>query len=628
MNGMGQIATLADRLSTMSDQMLPQLAQQYKDDAITLSLILNEKNRRDRVRQTAQANPQQAMQQPKVNDQVVASMQPQQLPEDVGIGTLPTPNIDNMAAGGLVAFADGGDVERYNSKGSIPGGLEMAADYATVPAEIAAAGVPVMVYRQAADVAARMGTSVGAILKSMGYEVGAATGRGAVQVGKAALSAPGAAILAGGIPATKFATQTMAANPKLREAYTENEMLSAMDPDAAMAAAILNNAAPEKNGQQSTIVRNTPANVDDPSNLSGMDRRLLNPAVSGPMPRIGAADAQGNKAPPRTTAVARPSADNAGISSLTKQSAGPSIFSPEGIKQAYGQFSGDNDYRVGEMRNQLVGMNATNQQQAEERLADERKRQAAEGDVYKGRGERIAAREAALGKQGEENKGLAFLNAGLAIMSSRGPLGEAIGKGARVGTEQYAAGIEKLRIAQERLEDAKDRTEELRLNRSDMNRRDIRQLERERDQAVLQGQQALFGFTKDMYGMDRDTTSKMFSSYMQGQLTQYTEGEQTKRTNAQIAATKAANAPALALWNAAMQKAGGDAFKATQLMSDATADRSVMPLVKLLVEENSKRENRGQDPMTMGDLLDQMARAQSALRPTSSLPKGAEVAPR
>lgn len=543
MNGMGQIATLADRLSTMSDQMLPQLAQQYKDDAITLSLILNEKNRRDRVRQTAQANPQQALQQPKVNDQVVASMQPQQLPENVGIGTLPTPNIDNMAAGGLVAFADGGDVERYNSQGSVPGGWEMAADYATVPAEIAAAGVPVMAYRQAADVAARMGTSVGAILKSMGYEVGAATGRGAVHVGKAALSAPAAMILAGGIPATKFATQTMAANPKLREAYTENEMLSAMDPDAAIAAAILNNAAPEKNGQQSTIVRNTPANVDDPSNLSGMDRRLLNPAVSGPMPRIGAADAQGNKTPLRTTANdgGKRAADrtNTAISSLAKPGQGADVFSVEGLKNIQNQLSGDSAYQVGEMRNQIVGMNAEDERQAEERLAAERKRQTEEGDVYKGRGERIAAREAALGKQGEENKGLAFLNAGLAIMASRGPVGEAIGKGAQIGTAQYASGIEKLRIAQERLEEAKDRTEELRLNRSDMNQKEIRTLERERDQAVLRGKKALYDFASNRYNLDRATTDKLVSSLISANTTKYAADTQAGATlgAAQIRAT-------------------------------------------------------------------------------------------
>ena len=100
MGNMGEIATLTDRLAMMPDQMLPRLAQQYKGDAITLSLILGEKNRRDRVRNA----PKMAAQaQPKVNDQIVAGMQAQ-LPEDVGIGALPAPNMARMADGGITGY--------------------------------------------------------------------------------------------------------------------------------------------------------------------------------------------------------------------------------------------------------------------------------------------------------------------------------------------------------------------------------------------------------------------------------------------------------------------------------------------------------------------------------------------
>lgn len=102
---MGDVAALTDRLALMPDQMLPRLAQQYKGDAITLSLILGEKQRRDHVRNSVKT--QAAAQQPKVNDQIVASMQPQQLPEDVGIGTLSAPNIARMADGGIAGYADG-----------------------------------------------------------------------------------------------------------------------------------------------------------------------------------------------------------------------------------------------------------------------------------------------------------------------------------------------------------------------------------------------------------------------------------------------------------------------------------------------------------------------------------------
>ena len=50
MGNMGEIATLTDKLALMPDNQLPRLAQQYKGDAITLSLILGEKNRRERLR--------------------------------------------------------------------------------------------------------------------------------------------------------------------------------------------------------------------------------------------------------------------------------------------------------------------------------------------------------------------------------------------------------------------------------------------------------------------------------------------------------------------------------------------------------------------------------------------------
>jgi len=112
---MTDASTLADRLAMMPDQMLPRLAQQYKTDAITLSLILGEKNRRDRVRQSIQAQAG-GQPQPKVNDQIVASMQ-QPAP---GIAGLPAPTMQGMADGGIAGYADGGEVEGYAGGGSIP----------------------------------------------------------------------------------------------------------------------------------------------------------------------------------------------------------------------------------------------------------------------------------------------------------------------------------------------------------------------------------------------------------------------------------------------------------------------------------------------------------------------------
>lgn len=92
----------------MPDQALQQYAQMHKNDPYTVSLALAESNRRKEMRTGAQG--QQGMApQPKVVDQNIASMA-SPMPEDVGIGTLPAPNMENFAEGGIVAFAKGDQV--------------------------------------------------------------------------------------------------------------------------------------------------------------------------------------------------------------------------------------------------------------------------------------------------------------------------------------------------------------------------------------------------------------------------------------------------------------------------------------------------------------------------------------
>jgi hypothetical protein len=101
------------------DSALQQYAMLHKNDPYITSLALAESNRRKDIRAGAQM---QAPQQPKVVDQAIqgmASVDPMgnymgsPLPETVGIGQLPAKNIAKMAGGGIVAFADGGDVNPY-----------------------------------------------------------------------------------------------------------------------------------------------------------------------------------------------------------------------------------------------------------------------------------------------------------------------------------------------------------------------------------------------------------------------------------------------------------------------------------------------------------------------------------
>ena len=105
---------ITSMLAKMPDPQLQQYAQMHKNDPYIMALAMSESNRRKEVRAV---KPPMA-EQPKVVDQEIAQMGPQQLPEDQGIGQLPAGNM-NFANGGIIAFADGGDVERYQSQGLV-----------------------------------------------------------------------------------------------------------------------------------------------------------------------------------------------------------------------------------------------------------------------------------------------------------------------------------------------------------------------------------------------------------------------------------------------------------------------------------------------------------------------------
>lgn len=105
---------ITSTLAKLPDAQLQQYAQMHKSDPYIMALAMSEANRRKELRSASQAQP--AQEQPKVVDQEIASMVEQSLPEEQGIGQIPVGNMD-FAGGGIVAFADGGDVERYQFGG-------------------------------------------------------------------------------------------------------------------------------------------------------------------------------------------------------------------------------------------------------------------------------------------------------------------------------------------------------------------------------------------------------------------------------------------------------------------------------------------------------------------------------
>ena len=123
-------------LRMMRDDELLQYAQMHKNDPYIFPLTFQESNSRKQVRaeQAAQGNPttqvvdqnlqemaapapQMAQGMPQQGMPPPQGMQPQPLPEDVGIAQLPAPNMQRMAAGGIVAFEEGGEVPRFQEGG-------------------------------------------------------------------------------------------------------------------------------------------------------------------------------------------------------------------------------------------------------------------------------------------------------------------------------------------------------------------------------------------------------------------------------------------------------------------------------------------------------------------------------
>ena len=116
---------ITSTLRGLPDQALQQYAAMHKGDPYILSLAVSESNQRKQMRAAAQAQAA-GRQMPKVVDQDIAEMAPQQvmsgygapvqtgsggrlqteLPEDQGIGRLPARNIEHMADGGIAGYGD------------------------------------------------------------------------------------------------------------------------------------------------------------------------------------------------------------------------------------------------------------------------------------------------------------------------------------------------------------------------------------------------------------------------------------------------------------------------------------------------------------------------------------------
>jgi hypothetical protein len=350
------------------------------------------------------------------------------MPENVGIGQLPAGNM-NFAEGGIVAFGDGGEVERYQDRGLVGGDRVLRTQDGQYFA------------RPLTGQTGYEGMGPSEFLKALYEDIKRKIGPGLsptdrAKAERAALAEANKRIATQGFSYEELygpARSTAVTNPEFRSAG------AAAAPGAA-AAASNTPAAPPAGPRRG---RSTGAPRPDAGGLE---------LLGGP--GAGAAPAAGLASLPRM-----PSPTETYQSALETV---PLVDPAAGQREALGS--------------EIIGG-------AERRARALKEDIAKEGDVFAVRGERIGRREAKLKDYESTNQSLALLNAGLAVMSTPGGLATALGKGARVGTEQYAAGLDKIRAAQERLEDARDNLDALRLNRADMNRKEVRAAEADIDRA-------------------------------------------------------------------------------------------------------------------------------------------------
>lgn len=443
-------------LRMMSDQQLQQYAAMHKDDPFIFPLAFQESQTRKQMRSESQA-----MQppQPKVADQALAEMAPQQpMPENVGIGQLPADNLKGMAGGGIVAFDEGGEVPRFQNTGLVNSSL-----YATDPklarlAELRAKG-PAFMSRFAVP----------------------------------------AAIGLQGAEFTSMAAQDLAnMTPEQRAAYYKNPMLGAMGGDASLAAAIMNaGVGPDRTGESSSYwdqmknvgktLLNYPSMGTKPTTAAAPTTKAADPVAAA----VSAAAAAAN-APDKAGAGGPSSAAPADGTGVRPGSGGPGMRPGGG--QGLAAIPGLTTTATGTAQEMLAMRDQFGQPSVPQAQLDaiekyrKSKEDAAKADLeelqaeharqglgMEGAEARAKARGEKLTKREGDLAGMSIMEAGLAIMSGSSPFAlQNIGAGAQVGLKSYSAGLDKLQEARDKLDESFDKIEQFRMNRADMNAREVR----------------------------------------------------------------------------------------------------------------------------------------------------------
>ena len=529
------INQITSTLRMMGDTQLQQYAAMHKNDPYILPMAVAESNARKQTRAQAQARSMGQPQQ-KVVDASIAQMNPRasmppqggpppannQLPENQGIAQLPTPNIQNMAGGGIVAFADGGytdedmmsngePVVRMADGGHIP-------RYQGVPTSVGGDGSLVRLPNESfADYRRR---TFEAILQEQ-RDRNTAEEKAREAERQRVLGSRGENTV---VPPSPFFERAAMAFNSAQTADTQ----PATKPVASVASSTLNKATMPAEGYT------RPGMANDPR---------MAPAAPGANPPA----ASGAKLPAQ-----------AGLGSLDVTKMTEAALKSAGEKP--NPFAADLK-KIGEEKVQAKESEAAGLEAIQKQFSD----------IYKGRKERLDSREGDIQKMKDQSLGLAFLQAGAAMMTTRGGLGSAIGAGVDTGTKQYALGLDKVRSAQEKLSDARDRLEDIENNRNEMSARELNKARNEVKNVGIGAREDMLKANMQMYGVNRETALKMVDNQIKVGIMQTEQAGANARTQMQVGAQR--DTPDRLVFDQLVKANQGDAVKAAEALQKMKAEK-------------------------------------------------------
>jgi len=159
--------------------------------------------------------------------------------------------------------------------------------------------------------------------------------------------------------------------------------------------------------------------------------------------------------------------------------------------------------------------NAAREDVAKQGLVNVKRDQQEMGEYGTKREAKLKDQEAGLAGLEERNKGMAFIDAGLAIMAGNSANAfENIGKGALVGTKAYKEGMDKIDTKRTKLDEAFMNLYDIRRGEQVANKKDLRAAENAFEMAKAQSQQIMAEVTGKLYGGSRDAANAAVAAHL------------------------------------------------------------------------------------------------------------------